>query len=68
MRAKPGYISPFRWHNSGRWEEGLTQMAAWLEEGKITSRETVLEGFENLPAAFIGLLSGDNLGKMIVRA
>ena len=43
-------------------------MAAWLQEGQITNRETFREGFENLPAAFIGLLSGDNLGKMIVRA
>ncbi|MDB5025336.1 MAG: alcohol dehydrogenase [Mucilaginibacter sp.] len=47
---------------------GVTaQLAAWLKEGKITHSETILEGFDKLPAAFIGLFEGTNEGKMIVK-
>merc|ERR1712037_198464 len=55
-----------RWAN--RWEEGLGQMAKWIKEGKIKPEETIVEGFEKIPQAFIGLFSGSNLGKMIVKA
>jgi len=58
----------WRWLHSGRWDEGLGQMADWLREDKIKNNETFVDGFENLPTAFIGMLAGDNLGKMIVRA
>ena len=43
-------------------------MASWLREGKIVNKETFVDGFENLPTAFIAMLSGENIGKMIVRA
>jgi NADPH-dependent curcumin reductase CurA len=43
------------------------QLAAWLKEGKITYSETILEGFDKLPEAFIGLFDGRNEGKMIVK-
>ena len=59
---------PYRWLHSGRWDEGLSQMASWLREGKIINKETFVDGFENLPTAFIAMLSGENIGKMIVRA
>jgi len=49
-----------------RFAEGIAQMAQWIKEGKIKYRETVIEGFENMPCALIGVLSGDNTGKMIV--
>jgi hypothetical protein len=38
-----------------------------LKERRIKSEETVVEGIENAPKAFLGLFSGDNLGKMVVR-
>ncbi|HEY6879046.1 MAG TPA: NADP-dependent oxidoreductase [Polyangiales bacterium] len=41
--------------------------ARWLAEGKLASHVTVIEGFERAPDAFIGLLRGDNIGKMVVR-
>ncbi|MEO0997691.1 MAG: zinc-binding dehydrogenase, partial [Pseudomonadota bacterium] len=41
--------------------------ARWLGEGKLSYRETVVEGIENAPDAFIGMLKGDNFGKQIVR-
>jgi NADPH-dependent curcumin reductase CurA len=42
-------------------------MAAWAKAGKMKWRETVVDGVENAPKAFIGLFSGDNVGKMVVR-
>jgi NADPH-dependent curcumin reductase CurA len=35
--------------------------------GKLKYNETVIEGIENAPSAFIGLLAGENLGKMLVK-
>jgi NADPH-dependent curcumin reductase CurA len=45
----------------------VKDLAGWVAAGKIQSRETVKEGIENAPAAFLGLFKGDNLGKMLVR-
>lgn len=50
-----------------RYAEGTAQMTKWINEGKIKYRETFVEGFENAPRALIGVLSGDNTGKMIVK-
>ncbi|MGB3774064.1 MAG: NADP-dependent oxidoreductase [Leeuwenhoekiella sp.] len=47
-------------------ETGTKQLAAWLQEDKITHKETIVEGFENIPQAFINLFDGKNTGKMIV--
>ena len=47
--------------------EFLAEVGGWLKAGRIKSEETVFEGIENAPAAFLGLFSGDNLGKMVVR-
>ena len=54
-----------RWQN--RWGEGIAQMAQWLKEGKIQHREDIVEGFENTAKAFIGMLQGENTGKMLVK-
>jgi NADPH-dependent curcumin reductase CurA len=43
------------------------EMTAWVREGKLRWREDVVEGLENAPAAFIGLLKGANFGKLVVR-
>jgi len=56
----------FRFQN--RYAEGIQQMAHWLREGRIKYREEVVEGFENMVKAFIGMLRGDNTGKMVVKA
>jgi NADPH-dependent curcumin reductase CurA len=52
---------------AARFGEGVTQLAGWLVEGRLKYAETIVEGFENTPQAFIGLFSGDNLGKQIVK-
>lgn len=54
-----------RW--TDRWMEGLNQMLEWLQEGKIKYHETVTDGFENMPRAFIEMLRGMNTGKAIVK-
>lgn len=45
----------------------LNQLGSWLKEGKLKYDETVVEGFEKLPEAFIGLFEGKNTGKMVVK-
>jgi NADPH-dependent curcumin reductase CurA len=52
---------------AARFSEGVTQLAQWLAAGKLKYAETIAEGFENTPQAFIGLFTGDNLGKQIVK-
>jgi NADPH-dependent curcumin reductase CurA len=42
-------------------------VGAWLREGKIKYREDVVEGLENAPQAFIGLLQGKNFGKLLIK-
>ena len=48
--------------------EGIKQLAQWVKEGKLKFAETTEHGFENLPAALLGLFKGENTGKMIVEA
>ncbi len=50
-----------------KWPEGVQQMAEWIQAGKITYREDVMEGLENTPKAFIGMLNGQNKGKQLVK-
>jgi NADPH-dependent curcumin reductase CurA len=45
----------------------VREVGTWLSEGRIRYRETVVEGIENAPQAFIGLLRGENTGKMLVK-
>ena len=42
-------------------------MAQWIREGRVKFREDIVDGLENAPQAFIGLLQGKNFGKLIVR-
>jgi len=43
------------------------RIANWLRTGELQSRQTVVDGLENSVDAFLGLLSGANVGKMLVR-
>ena len=52
---------------AARFSEGVMQLAKWLGEGKLKYAESIVEGFENTPRAFIGLFTGENLGKQIVK-
>lgn len=55
------------WRWSDRWLEGITEMGKLVEDGALKYHETVTEGFENLPQAFIDMLRGKNYGKAIVK-
>lgn len=50
-----------------RFPEGRDQLKRWLLQGKIKPCETIVKGLENMPQAFLGLFSGDNLGKQLVQ-
>jgi len=49
-----------------RYNEGLNQLSKWLAEEKLKYRETVIEGLEHTPAAFLGMMRGENIGKQLV--
>jgi hypothetical protein len=49
------------------WAKALPELIGWVAAGKIKYRESVAEGIENAPAAFIGLLKGENFGKQLVK-
>ena len=50
-----------------RWSEALKELGQGVAEGKIKYRETVAEGIDNAPKAFIGMLKGENFGKQLVK-
>ena len=50
-----------------RFGEAAERLGAWVASGEIDHRETVVEGLENAPDAFLGLFAGDNVGKQVVR-
>ena len=52
---------------ASRYTEGLQQMAEWFKAGKLKYREQFVDGIENAPRAFIGMLQGENTGKQLVR-
>ena len=47
--------------------KALADLQGWVASGQLKVREDVIDGFENLPAALIGLLAGDNVGKRMVK-
>ncbi|MFL5298341.1 MAG: NADP-dependent oxidoreductase [Phenylobacterium sp.] len=54
-------------HHFSMMPQFLGDLAKWVAEGKVTWKETVFEGIDNAPDAFIGLFKGENLGKMLVK-
>ena len=61
---KQGFIV---FNYAAKYGEAMSHIAKCLQEGKLKSTETVVEGFENTPQAFIDLFEGKNKGKMIVK-
>jgi NADPH:quinone reductase len=52
---------------AARYAPALEQLAQWVRSGQIRYREDIIEGFENMPRALIGLFRGENLGKRLVK-
>ena len=44
----------------------LAQLGYWLQSGRIIALDTVYNGIENAPKAFVGVLRGENIGKMVI--
>ena len=52
---------------SDRRQEGIDQLAAWLSQGRLRYHENIVDGIENTPEAFMGMLRGENTGKQVVK-
>ena len=47
--------------------EFYADMSKWIGEGKVKWKETLFDGIENAPKAFLALFKGENIGKMLVK-
>ncbi|WP_367110267.1 NADP-dependent oxidoreductase [uncultured Psychrobacter sp.] len=52
---------------SDEFEDAKKQIAKWYNDDELIYRENLIEGFENIPSAFIGLFEGENIGKQMVK-
>jgi hypothetical protein len=59
-----GFIIFDHFRRMGAFQQDMT---GWVREGRVKYREEVIEGLENAPRGLIGLLQGENFGKLIVR-
>jgi NADPH-dependent curcumin reductase CurA len=59
-----GFIVSDFWSQHGQF---LAEVGAWVRDGRVKYREDVVDGLENAPHAFQGLLRGENFGKLLVR-
>lgn len=50
-----------------KFPEGIKQLTEWLNQDKLKYTETINEGFDNIPQAFLDLFDGKNKGKMVVK-
>ncbi|KSU49131.1 NADP-dependent oxidoreductase [Exiguobacterium indicum] len=50
-----------------RFKEAAEQLGQWVSEGKLQYEETIFEGFDRVPDAFLGLFDGSNTGKLLVK-
>jgi hypothetical protein len=50
-----------------RFDAAQERLETWVTTGELDHRETVVEGLENAPEAFLGLFAGDNIGKQVVK-
>jgi len=64
-RVKMQGMIVFDWKE--RYGEALKALAGHLAQGRLKYRESVMEGLDNAPRAFIGLLKGENFGKQLVK-
>jgi NADPH-dependent curcumin reductase CurA len=59
-----GFIVSDFW---GRFDDFIREMPQWIREGRIKYREDIVDGLENAPETFIGMLKGKNFGKQLIR-
>jgi len=54
-------------HYGERFDAFRREMSEWIDTGRVKVRETLIDGLEHAPLAFVGLLQGQNFGKLVVR-
>jgi len=59
-----GFIVSDFW---GRFDDFIREMPQWIKEGRLKYREDIVDGLENAPQTFMGLLKGKNFGKQLIR-
>jgi hypothetical protein len=59
-----GFVAPDFMH---LYPDFLRDMAGWLKDGRVKYQETIVDGIAAAPGALIGLMAGQNAGKMLVR-
>ncbi len=52
---------------AARYAEGVRDLATWRAQGKLKSKEDIVEGFENFPETLLRLFSGENMGKLMIK-
>lgn len=55
------------WDQADMHADFMREMTGWIQQGQIVTRETVIEGLDHAVDAFLGLFTGDNFGKMVVK-
>jgi len=63
VRAQGFIVTDF----ASRHEAAMRQMGEWIRNGRLKYREDVVQGIDKAPRAFIGMLRGENFGKMLVK-
>ena len=53
--------------HADRFRDFVKEVSAYIREGRLKYRESVTEGLENAPAAFLAMLEGGNFGKTLVK-
>ncbi|MGC8527308.1 NADP-dependent oxidoreductase [Acidiphilium sp.] len=64
-RARMQGMIVFDW--ADRYPEGMRAMAGWLKEGKLKSREDIVDGLDNFPETLLKLFTGENFGKLVLK-
>ncbi|WP_234397742.1 hypothetical protein [Sneathiella glossodoripedis] len=59
-----GFIS---FDHYDRFPDVVRDLGGWIREGKVKYKEDIVQGIENAPEAFLGLLKGKNFGKLLVQ-
>jgi len=51
---------------ANRFPEAIPQLAQWIHQGKLKTKETIFNGFDTIPDAFLSLFKGENIGKVLI--
>ena len=63
VRAQGFIVTDF----ANKYDAAMRQMGEWIKSGHLKYREDVVQGIDKAPRAFIGLLRGENFGKLLVK-